>query len=140
MKKLKKFVVVTLLTVVSLLSAAHANCIRHIYNNSSKPWLFYFQSEKGSVYFSNCDSGSRTNGPCVLQPHTITTIEYSHTGGYVRGIVHVRLYRSAQYQLDKGYEGDGFSGYCPHIHHRGRTGAVSLNEPANGDFSIESDT
>jgi len=26
---------------------------------------------------------------------------------------------------------------CPYIHHNGNTGAVSVNDPANGDFKVE---
>lgn len=140
--------------------SAQAACERHIYNNSDAPWTFYAQTEeglipvpvpggpllaiptgsKGNVWFSGAMDMVDTskpcsvpkNGPCVIAPRTTVTITYTTTAGESIG-------RMAIFDRNRDYRVFSFTGAasnCPYVHHSGGTGAVAVNDPADGDFNI----
>lgn len=129
-----------LLCLISVLlsSLVYAdNCHRTIQNNSNQTWYFRFIPYYGGIHFTpnTCSEGRR----CPVPPHATVNIEYTHTGGWERGAVYI---------YEDGWSGRGkmfdytnavVGSRCPHILHSGATGAVSLNEPAEGDFVIEKD-
>jgi len=121
------------------------SCERHIYNKSACPWTFAANTTYGNVWFESITCGGKPqsvpgctgaeNGPCVLQPGCTARIKYTTTGGNITGIMSI----TDQTGNSKGWQYTGAS-RCPYISHVGNTGSVSMNEPANGDYTADSCT
>jgi hypothetical protein len=127
-------------------ASAQYACTRHIYNNSSCTWAFVQPRGPfvGGISFtgvSRCkparpDPRRRTgcfDRGCWVPPGCVFEIRYFAPAGLIDTWVEIHDSRNqAQaYAISNG----GF-GSCPQIVHHGRTGGVSMNEPARGDFSI----
>jgi hypothetical protein len=125
------------------------SCVRHIYNDSDCRWTFSVPDETrrdGNVYFSDyvcVQDGKRTivptncsnfpNGPCTVPPKCSVAIQYTYSGGYTGGVWHVQDQNG---KVEKWvYDTRARLNECPYIHHNGSTGAVYLNEPADGDMT-----
>jgi len=123
-------------------TAAEAACQRHIYNRSAKPWEFIASPRKdrggeryGNVYFHSTDCRGMTNGPCIVAPGASVRITYTTTNGTAAGSMAIFDHKKKLRSFD--YEGS-FS-RCPKISHRGNTGSVAVNDPANGDWNAWAD-
>ena len=121
------------LSLSTLAGAADAACTRHIYNRSANPWSFRATNSQGNLHFGKglfaCKT--RVNGPCTLPAHTNAEIEYTTTAGIANGTIYIR----DKSGLERGFDYRGLSSNCPSISHRGNTGAVALNDPADGDVN-----
>ena len=114
-------------------------CTRHIYNNSNCPWTFKASPTAGKVYFgdgslpeSTCQ---RLNGPCTVPPHTTITVTYDFDVVVAIPTSSGVLFIEDQNHKENHWEYHGIMGACPKIKHSGNTGAVALNDPANGDLN-----
>ena len=136
MIRLKTVIVAAILFSNLFTYHVYANCMRHIYNNSEQPWSFTFTTSSGNVYFH--DAACNVNGPCLIPPNANVTIEYSHRSGAVEGRVDVMDSNSKAKSFV--YYGTGVSNPCPYLSHRGSTGSVGVNDPADGDFTITQNT
>lgn len=132
MKKL--FLVCSILLILVCAPTFADNCVGSIQNNSDEFWTVRYSTFDGNVYFTG--GSCPVNGPCIIPPHTTMSVEYSHTKGYVTGRLFIE---DSNHWLEKFSYGGKLWVRCPHIDHDGATGAVSLNEPANGSFVIEKD-
>lgn len=112
-------------------------CYRTIYNNSGCPWTFNIDrdySQYGNVYFgdgsrSNC---TELNGPCTVPANTSIGLKYTTTTSTSMG----RFVISDQTGAAKKFRYDtDVMGQCPPIQHSGNTGAVAMNDPADGDMN-----
>ena len=115
--------------VAAAKKAPRFSCYRNIYDTSTSSWTFQVQPVGGNVYFLN--TGCPQNGPCTLAAGSTTEIQYTQTGGVSSGTVTV---------TDNQGNSQTFSyvsgmGQCPYINHSGNTGAVTVNDPANGDWN-----
>jgi len=113
--------------------AADAACTRHIYNRSVNPWTFRATNSQGNLHFNKglFACAKRTNGPCTIPARTAVEIEYTTTGGIANGTVYIKDKTGAE----RGFDYRGLASNCPSISHRGNTGAVALNDPADGDIN-----
>jgi hypothetical protein len=123
------------------------SCYRHIYNPTSCPWTFASNpSVNGNVWFlgqsctrkalkrtprGNC---TNPNGNCTIDPYCTMSIQYTYTEGVTQGtwVITDQTGASNSWSFEGQTPGDA----CPYIDHSGGTGAVSLNEPANGDMTV----
>ena len=92
--------------------SAAAQCTRHFYNNSNVPWTI------GLAGGGLCNG----LGTCVVKPHTTSTLVYFPFP--VSPIVIGSPFYSHAF---------GLTG-CKIIH-SGNTGAIAVNEPADGDVT-----
>jgi hypothetical protein len=116
--------------------AAGAACQRHIYNKSSSPWTFQANASTGNVHFGvGIICPHQVNGPCTIPAKHTVTIEYTTTAGIAKGTMSIRDHRGQSRQFD--YQ--GLASNCPSISHHGNTGAVAVNDPANGDWDAWGD-
>lgn len=121
---------------------ADATCSRHIYNKSSKNWVFQAFPARaqngdalGSVWFDGPSCQSE-NGPCVVKPGEVVATKFTTTNSEAKG--QIRITDS----LGKWVQGD-YHGFeeCPSV-----TGgppfnrAVLANKPSRGDFTVLKDT
>ena len=108
------------------------SCYRQIYNNSSCSYTFSATTGGGNVYFGDADTPlcTQQNGPCTVGPGVTIGIKYTTTAGFSNG--HISIF-GLSYNQRFQYVSD--LNQCPYIRHSGSTGAVSVNDPANGDFS-----
>jgi hypothetical protein len=133
--KAMRIYLATILALGSIASAgaADAACTRHVYNRSANPWTFRATNSSGNVHFTTglfaCKN--RTNGPCTVPPHTSVGIEYTTTGGIANGT----WYIADKTRQERSFDYRGLASQCPSISHRGNTGAVALNDPADGDIN-----
>ena len=108
---------------------------RHIYNNSDQSWTFLKGpgDNHGNIWFSGDGSGAAENGPWVVPPHSTASIQYTSEDGLINGnwkiVDHLGVDKSFWYH--NIIESDDV-----YITHDGNTGAVSLNDPANGDLAV----
>ena len=113
------------------------SCPRNVYNNTDCPWTFQADSRHGNVYFINgsCVQTNCTvqNGPCTLPPHCAVSIQYTTTNGLLDGnwVVTDRNGGARSWSYFSDYPAE----QCPLISHSGNTGAINLNDPANGDLT-----
>jgi hypothetical protein len=125
------------LGLLATATAAQA-CDRHIYNKSAKPWTFSATNSIGNLYFTQglfaCKSPK--NGPCTIPPHTNVAIQYTTTAGLSNGTVYIRDWRGET----RSFDYRGAASNCPSISHHGNTGAVSVNDPADGDLNAWGDS
>jgi hypothetical protein len=121
------------LGLLSAASAADAACTRHIYNRSANPWTFRATNSQGNLHFNKglfaCKN--RVNGPCTIPGHTNAEIEYTTTAGIANGT----LYITDKTGAVRSFDYRGLSSNCPTISHNGNTGAVSVNDPSDGDLN-----
>lgn len=114
------------------------SCYRTIYNNSDCPWTFGQSPsdvhQKGNMYFGdgtlpNC---THENGPCTVPPKTSIPLHYTYTANVSRGtlVIRDRTDTSKSFSYLNNWPDD-----CPYIQHSGGTGAVALNDPADGDLN-----
>ncbi|QGP55765.1 hypothetical protein PsalMR5_03224 [Piscirickettsia salmonis] len=126
------------LTLLSLSTEIFAfSCYRHIYNESESAWTFSApggSSQAGDVYFLNTDCPK--DGPCTIPAGESVKIKYTTTDGWSQGDMTVTDKTGHQ----KVFYYSGHYGNCPGIDHSGSTGAVSLNQPANGDWKAWGNT
>jgi len=118
-------------------TAPFYSCYRHIYNNSSCPWTFQIPQETqyGNVYFGdgtlpNC---TQMNGPCTVAGNTTIEIHYTYTRGSSQGVYNITDRTGTK--RDFSYSAPT-AAQCPYIRHAGGTGAVALNDPADGDINV----
>ena len=116
-------------SVVEAKKAPRFSCYRHIYNTSSSPWTFQASTGGGNVYFQNTGCGQ--NGPCTLPAGSTTTIQYTTTFGISNGTMSV----TDDQGVSHGFTYSSHPFMCPRIDHDGNTGAVAVNDPANGDWN-----
>jgi hypothetical protein len=127
----RKSAIALALVALAAAGAADAACQRHIYNKSSSPWTFQASASNGNVNFGvGIICPKKVNGPCTIPAKRMVTIEYTTTGGIARGTMSIRDHRGATRQFD--YQ--GLASNCPTISHHGNTGAVVVNDPADGDW------
>jgi hypothetical protein len=104
---------ISLIAFAALLTEnAAAQCTRHFYNNSNSPFAVGFVG------------GGTCNGSpvCEVRPHTTSTLVYLPLPGGAVAIV------SSFYRGNFGVTG------C-YIIHSGGTGAIAVNDPADGDVT-----
>jgi hypothetical protein len=113
-------------------NAAQA-CDRHIYNHSAKPWTFRATNSIGNLYFTNrlAPCKSSKNGPCTVWARTSIRIQYTTTAGLSNGTIYITDWRGQT----RSFDYHGAASNCPSISHSGSTGAVALNDPADGDLN-----
>jgi len=140
---MKTFVslVLALATTTSALAAPkhqpHLSCYRHIYNTSGGAWTFSATNNYGNLWFpTNLQSCTPKNGPCVVPPGTTIQIQYTQQAGYSSGNITITDQTGASNSF--GYSNSIYD--CPRIQHSGSTGAVSVNDPANGDMNAWANT
>ena len=115
------------------------SCYRHIYNNTGCTWTFYAVTSAGNVWFldegtpckANC---TNPNGPCTLPPNCTVAIQYTTGLATISG-TWFAMDQNGRYGIWT-YSAPLYSATCPYISHSGDTGAVSVNDPANGDLSV----
>jgi hypothetical protein len=113
------------------------SCYRHITNRSSCPWKFQVQqdgTQYGNVYFgdgtlANC---TQQNGPCTIPANTTIQIQYTTTDGSAQGVMDVTDQNG---KMNNWFYVNKVVDICPDYHHSGNTGAVALNDPADGDLN-----
>lgn len=110
----------------SVTMLGHAGCFRHIYNQSSHSWTFEFINyhNDGVKYIA---TSCKTNTECTLNGGQTVEIYFPD---YAQGIV--RIIDDKGVHRDFVYDHH----YCAFIHHSGKTGSVSMNDPANGDIKV----
>jgi hypothetical protein len=127
-----KSVAIFALGVLVTATAAQA-CDRHIYNHSAKPWTFRATNSIGNFYFTTglfaCKN--RKNGPCTIPAHTSIATQYTTTGGLSNGTIFITDWRGQT----RSFDYRGAASNCPSISHNGNTGAVAVNDPADGDLN-----
>lgn len=128
-RTIARFTLATLITV-SAVGSVYANCYRHIYNNTTLTWNFDFYATNGNVHAPN-----QTMNHIILKPQTSVEIEYTNDSlGNIGG--NVKITNSNQsYNQVFGYGTKFPRDPCPYIQHSGNTGAVNVNDPADGDFT-----
>jgi hypothetical protein len=100
-----------LLFATALTDAASAQCTRHFYNNSTVPFGV------GMV------EGLCNNSPaCIINPGETGTLVYF---GLISGAITV----------SSPFYNHGFGVSACHIIHSGSTGAIAVNDPAEGDVT-----
>jgi hypothetical protein len=127
-------------------ASAQFACTRHIYNNSNCTWAFVQPKgpNVGVITYTGI-WGCRPAPPdprrtgcagqvCWVRPRCQLEIRYFVPAGLIDTRINIGDNRSQwkSYAISNG----GF-GTCPQIVHHGRTGGVSMNEPAGGDFTID---
>jgi hypothetical protein len=124
---------------VSYSSGADAfSCYRHIYNKSAAPWILGGSGSYGNVYMwmdqitSRCRKEYCRNGARGCQVPAGCTVEYqmTTTGGRGKGAIVFKDRTGKQGQFPYSFEDQ-----CPYIW-LGSGGPISLNDPANGDYTI----
>jgi hypothetical protein len=123
--------------------AADAECVRHIYNQSSQFWKFHFTyagsggQDSGAGDFIGCRGAG--DYQCDVPPGATVTIRF--WGRTPASGMSITDAHGTERTFD--YDGNAIDrilqGECQKIDHDGGTGAVSMNEPDNGDFSIGDD-
>jgi hypothetical protein len=136
-----------LASIIFSAQLAHAGCTRHIYNNSNNFWTFdnreILNHGSARIQVPKCGYPRGTgNLTCTIPPHTTVEIVYVTTSmaDDITGTMGITDSRGVRQTFD--YEGSStfsFQDSCPYIKHDGGTGTVSVNEPANGDYSIDND-
>lgn len=136
-----KVIAISAVVLTLLVSqGAHAygqSCTRHIYNHSDKPWIFTAGggSQNGNVYFgknaTNCVS--KKNGPCTIPPNKTVAISFTSTENMIGGTMYITDYLNNKRSYSYG---DALFVTCVKIRHDGDTGAISMNDPSDGDYSI----
>ena len=150
---MKRFFQLTPAAVAALVALSGSDafsCDRHIYNNSNCPWTFSATNDAGNLWFTPrmvCQMAKPAqespaqetnpciaeNGPCKIDPTCVANIQYTTNMGVSRGEVYI----TDKNGVTKSWKYLGtMAGQCPYVSHSGNTGAVSLNEPADGDFMI----
>lgn len=126
-------------------------CARTIYNNSDRDWEIEYKAEHGSMYIS---ADCRYKNPydnehdpmnfdgtkiCVIKKKSSVKVEYSGMFSRVPVFANGHMYIIDQDQQSKKFRYSLQSpvGPCVHIAHKGNTGSVTLNNPAEGDIVIE---
>lgn len=132
------FRTITACSALLFATQATAACERHVYNNSDTPWTIFgwTQAVDSHIYFGDFCGGVRDSF-CVLPPHSVMTITYSTTAGLTSVNV---VFVDANRMNSPIFLTGGTAGNCPKTRHEGSTGAVSVNEPADGDFTIDANT
>jgi hypothetical protein len=130
-----------LAALIGSVQFADAACTRHIYNNSNKPWTFslgWSGPPPGPADFYGCDY-NQDHDICKVMPQQTATIAF--TGGVAATNMNITDSNGVRRSFD--YDNTSvaaiFRGECQYVQHDGGTGAVSVNDPANGDFSIGGD-
>jgi len=119
--------------------APQFSCYRQIYNNSSCAWTFMQDPndvhQTGNMYFGNGTQPNCTqlNGPCVIPASSTVSLQYTYTAATTKGTMKVT--DSAGNNKTFSYLSNN-PGTCPYIRHSGNTGGASVNEPADGDYTI----
>lgn len=133
---------IVLFTVFSTLS--FAACQRAIYNNSANPWEFSFSQNTGIYIHVNgqnymCEEKYHFTCKVSVPAHQQATIFYysSQLGGVLDGFTFTKVDIKDKNGIVKSYDARGYHYNCPHIEHKGRTGSVSMNEPHDGDFTVD---
>ena len=129
-------VVFSVIASLTVSPAMAFSCYRHIYNHTDWRWVFWATNDYGNAYFSGCTNAANQNGPCQIGPRQTIGLQYTYTGGRTRG----RMYIKDASNVTKDFEYAGISNRCPEVLHDGNTGAVVLNDRADGDFDIISGT
>lgn len=127
-------------------ASAQFACTRHIYNNSNCTWAFVqpqgpFVGGISYTGVSRCRPAApdpRRTGcfdrGCWVRPGCVLEIRYWAPAGLIDSRINIQDSRNQT----QGYAiSNGGFGSCPQIVHHGRTGGVSMNEPAGGDFTID---
>lgn len=113
------------------------SCYRHVYNNTGCPWTFQANADHGNVWFindSNCAINCNSeNGPCTVPTGCAISIQYTTTGGGIVGGWVATDWKGAS--RGWSYSSPYPASQCPYISHSGNTGAINLNDPANGDIT-----
>lgn len=122
-------VAMTCSSVAEAKKAPNFSCRRHVYNNSTAPWTFQASTSAGNVYFEN--TGCPQNGPCTLPAGSTTEIHYTTALGLTVGTMTV----TDDQGNSQSFQFSSNPGVCPYIGHSGNTGAVAVNDPANGDWN-----
>jgi hypothetical protein len=117
-------------------TAPFYSCYRHINNSSGCPWTFKVDpnTQYGNVYFgdgtrSNC---TQLNGPCTVPGNTNMEIHYTYTRGSAQGVFQITDQSGAEKKFNFV---NPVVEQCPDIKHVGNTGAVAMNDPADGDMN-----
>jgi hypothetical protein len=107
-----------LFAALVLLSASNAMaldfCTRHFYYNSEVYWTVFMPSP------NTCNGSS---GACSVKPHSVAELGYSV------------LTLASGIGVQSKFYNHGFSTGPCEIFHSGNTGAVAVNDPANGDVT-----
>lgn len=156
--KLVVIVGVSIFSLIGLSSRAFADqplCTRTIYNNSNRDWQIQYKPEHGNMEIkalasSDCHythpyddehdpmnfDGTRV---CVIKKGSSVKVDYFGM------IAHIPVKASGHLEIidpDQNSRGYNYTlrtalGPCVYIAHHGRTGSVTLNDPADGDIVIE---
>jgi len=116
-----------------------ATTYKHIYNNSTSPWVVQFHPEYGSVQWVNKESVP-TNGPWTIPAQSSIEIKYSPSSNANEGCVVITDHTGREIQFS--YEGEGSDAQrgpgdsTPRFSHDGNTGSVAVNDKADGDLTM----
>ena len=117
-------------------TAPFYSCYRYINNHTSCPWTFRVppETQYGNVYFGNGTQPNCTmvNGPCTVPGSTTLEIHYTYTRGSAQGVWNIT--DQAGVKKEFNYVNPVVE-QCPVIKHVGNTGAIAVNDPADGDMS-----
>lgn len=125
---------VALLALGLQAGGAQAACQRHIVNTSSCPWWFGAKPGPGDVYFGDGTLADCTQhgGPCKVNPGQTIDLKFTTSNGAANGFIWIVDQNKAYWAPH--YDNAGINDKCPRIAHSGYTGAVSFNDPADGDL------
>ena len=122
-------------------------CERHIMNHYPGTWTFSASTEYGSVVMiplsSKGASGRTPTGPrskprkddtASIGPNQSWEIIYGYN---FLGITSGTMSITDQNGVTHSFKYANVGWDCPSVKHSGGTGAVAVNDPANGDYSID---
>lgn len=137
----KKLYAIAALTLLGATGVASADCVAHIYNDSNQPWTFDFSTSVGSIMVGYCTGGAPGTGHCTVAPHTGDTALNITTNAFgdIEGSVAIRDSRGGYRSFTISAAVGSYPYTCDYIDHSGRTGAVSMNDPSDGDLHATGD-
>lgn len=129
---------------------AASPCIRHIINHYGGTWTFDasvnvgnivmipLSKDQGSKVFPNAKNKPKKDVVAVIGPQQAWEIIYIFGPlNIADGYLNITDMNNVSHRY---HYSSFFGGVCPELNHSGSTGAVALNDPADGDVSIDAMT
>ena len=120
--------------IVGLLAAGiapAAACTSVIRNHSASPWRIVYYMTNGLLKSDQCPIDYMYPEQCTIAPNAEVTFTFSPDGDALSGRVQV----TDAHDVRQTFSFRG--GSCAYVVHDGNTGTVSMNEPSDGDMSID---
>ena len=130
--------VIVLTGALNVVSPAAASCVRHFYNKSNTQWEVRIYKKNGALDVRIYVGAKKTR-----KWKWTNSLWHAKQGGFYK---YVEFYRNGVKQCKGATKRSKYScgyyisaqsdGDCIYIKHRGSTGKVSVNAPANGDLVL----